>query len=645
VRVLADDYSTLQVGAFPHDYTPLGEYHFRIPSGSQGGWIESTLHYSWRGDSSWNIVLDDGNRVLEQSNVRQVGMPMMVTGSHEWKDVVIKTSFRPLTDHGCMGILFRYCTSRHYYACWYGHGKLQIVAQDDEEQTVLAEADSRLSCDAYHDVTISVSNSRLLVSVNETQLVAESSLYQNGLVGFAANAPVRFGPIEVYMEDKQHEQLRQQFVSKERVLTEKRAGLPRPKLWRKISTPGYGAGKSIRFGDLNGDGQKELVLAQNMRRMGDNFSEISCMTALNLNGDVLWQIGEPSRDHALVTNDLPFQIHDIDGDGAQEVIYCKDFHIKVIDGLTGRLKYQAQTPVAPRYSGKRLKEDHYYRIVGDSIYFCDLRGTGADRDILLKDRYNNLWAYTWDLEELWHFSGNVGHYPMAYDVDGDGKDEILVGYTLLDDDGTKLWSLDLGDHADGVAIGRFCYGEPIQAIIAASDEGILWVSMEGQILRHHRAGHCQTVTVADLHSGRNDPVVATITFWGHPGIVLLYDSSGSLLERRELTAPRGSALSPVNWDGSGRELILLSGHPVHGGMIDGECDTVVRFPDDGHPYLCCEPVDLVGDKRDEIILWDEDSIWIYTQEDDGSDSCYSPIRQREYNMSNYRAQISLNRRW
>src|SRR5207247_10130648 len=93
-----------------------------------------------------------------------------------------------------------------------------------------------------------------------------------------------------------------------------------------------------------------------------------------------------------------------------------------------------------------------YRVLGDSIYFCDLTGSGRPDSILLKDRYRNAWAYDRELRLLWSFSGNLGHFPFARDVDGDGKDELAFGYHLLDHDGTCRWSVEYREHADNVAI-------------------------------------------------------------------------------------------------------------------------------------------------------------------------------------------------
>lgn len=46
---------------------------------------------------------------------------------------------------------------------------------------------------------------------------------------------------------------------------------------------------------------------------------------ITLDGKVLWQLGRPDPRNGLLTNDTPFQIHDIDGDGKNEVILVRDF--------------------------------------------------------------------------------------------------------------------------------------------------------------------------------------------------------------------------------------------------------------------------------------------------------------------------------
>src|SRR5690606_7077814 len=91
---------------------------------------------------------------------------------------------------------------------------------------------------------------------------------------------------------------------------------PKPKIWKRFRTPGFGAFRNVRFGDLNGDGVPEMLIAQNTRRVRTNdFAQISCLTAVTLDGEVLWQIGRPDPYNDITAHDVPFQIHDIDGDG------------------------------------------------------------------------------------------------------------------------------------------------------------------------------------------------------------------------------------------------------------------------------------------------------------------------------------------
>ena len=76
-----------------------------------------------------------------------------------------------------------------------------------------------------------------------------------------------------------------------------------------------------------------MLIAQNIPRVrGDAFDDISCLTAVTLDGKVLWQSGRPDPRNGLLTNDTPFQIHDIDGDGADEVVLVRDFQLQILDG-------------------------------------------------------------------------------------------------------------------------------------------------------------------------------------------------------------------------------------------------------------------------------------------------------------------------
>ena len=134
-----------------------------------------------------------------------------------------------------------------------------------------------------------------------------------------------------------------------------------------------------------------------------------------------------------------------------------------------------------------------------------------------------------------------------------------------------------------------------------------------------------------------------MNFWKNPGIITLFDADGKLLAQDE-PIHSGSPMLPVNWTGDGREFVLLSGNTREGGMIDGELRRVVMFPDDGHPDLTAYVSNVTGDARDEVILWDQERVWIYTQDRPlTGDRLYAPVRNPDYNESNYRTVVSVPR--
>jgi hypothetical protein len=130
-------------------------------------------------------------------------------------------------------------------------------------------------------------------------------------------------------------------------------------------------------------------------------------------------------------------------------------------------------------------------------------------------------------------------------------------------------------------------------------------------------------------------------FWRNTGIVTLLDPDGEVLLQKELV-PGSSHLKPVNWRGDGTEFAMLHGNAEDGGLVDGQLRRVVMFPDDGHPDLAYAVMDLTGDARDEIILWDQEEVWIYTQDRPfEGEKIYAPKRNPTYNDSNYRSTVSL----
>jgi hypothetical protein len=656
-ELFRDDFSRFPPGLLSQ---PLGqlngaiqEYHYIEHRGVRTHpWRNPIAHLD-----SWAVSDEDGKPYIEQHLVNDMPgrtTPLFVTGDEEWSGYTVEVSVKPLSVVDLAGVVFRYHTSRHYYVFALRGGREAVLAvrQPIEKEFRKAEwrqlAARALPYDVkrYYRLRVENDGPRIRALV-DGKLVLEASDNEvlQGQAGLMANVPARFQDFAVTVPDAGRRAIEGRIQEREAKLADLRAANPQPRLWKTFTTPGFGAGRNVRFGDLDGDGRIDMLIAQNIARVrGDAFDHISCLTAITLDGNVLWQLGRSDPRNGLLTNDTPFQIHDLDGDGRNEVVLVRDFQLQVLEGGTGKVRQRAWMPEAARDN----KERPYEINNGDSIAFVNLSGGKRPQDILLKDRYRWFWVFNKDLQLQWQGEGQTGHYPFAIDVDGDGRQEFVIGYTLWSHLRKAVWSHDksLQDHADGISVGNFGVDPKAapRVYICGSDEGFLVFERDGTIVRHIRLGHAQTQSVAKYRPDLPGLQIYIANFWRSPGIVTLFDADANILGQKEMT-PGSTHLAPVNWRGDGQEFALLSGNVREGGMIDGWHRRVVLFPDDGHPDLAYHVANVTGDPRDEIILWDQQRVWIYTQDrpamrgPDGK--VYAPARNPDYNDSNYRATVSL----
>ncbi len=650
-----DDFSSFPPGWLTRPIGQLNaaiqEYHYLPHRGVPlGPWANAICHLD-----AWAVGDEEGIPYLEQHTVNpqpELLNPLFITGDPEWGDYTVEVSVKPLSLDEMAGVVFRYHTNRHYYLFALTGGKTARLAVRLPLDKTFRVADWRelgsrpfpYDTTRYHRLTVENQGPAIRAYVDgQLILTAEDGELVRGKAGVTANIPARFQDFRVDALEEVKKRIADRIGRREAELAALRADNPTPKLWKRFSTPRFGAGRNARFGDLDGDGVPEMLIAQNIPRIGDNFIQISCLTAVTFDGKVLWQLGRPDPRNGLLTADCPFQIHDIDGDGRNEVVMVKDFQLQIRDGSTGQLRRSIGMP--PALPDNRLKP--YALTNGDSIAFLDLSGRGQRREVLVKDRYSHFWVFNDRLEQLWKGQGQTGHYPYPVDIDGDGREEIAIGYALWDHTGRRLWSKDdeLRDHADGLAVGRFGADPNAEPRVYAwgSDEGFLAFDRRGTILEHVRIGHAQSAGVGKFCLDRPGLQLMGINFWKNPGIISLFDADGHLLAQEE-PIHSGSPMLPVNWRGDGQEFVLLSGNAREGGMIDGRLRRAVMFPDDGHPDLAAYVASVTGDARDEVILWDQERVWIYTQDRPfAGKKLYAPIRNPDCNESNYRTVVSRPR--
>ena len=99
---------------------------------------------------------------------------------------------------------------------------------------------------------------------------------------------------------------------------------------------------------------------------------------------------------------------------------------------------------------------------------------------------------------------------------------------------------------------------------------------------------------------------------------------------------------PINWTGKPGEFWVLSANVDDGGLFDGWGRRVVKFPSDGHPDMANAVLDITGDAREEIVVWDPTEMWVYTQDDSLiNQPLFTATKNPLYNYSNYQTTVSI----
>jgi len=408
--------------------------------------------------------------------------------------------------------------------------------------------------------------------------------------------------------------------------------------------------QKVGIGDLDGDGSYEFVIKQPnfntdpYQRPGywKRSTTTYKLEAYRLDGTMMWRYDMGWSIEAGIWYS-PWIVYDVDGDGKAEV-YCKagvgdprdekglvksgpEYLVK-IDGQTG--KVVARTAWLSRDG---FPSYNYYCRNFLTVAYLDgktpslimQRGTyNLIKTQALDKNFNRIW-YWESPQEKAKYRGQGSHGLITADVDGDGRDELVIGAAVLDDNGKGLWTLEMG-HPD------VCY----VADIDPTNPGL--EVFYGFETRQKTDGIC----VVDARTGRK--------LWAHkeptrhihaqgmvgdiladsPGMEVyagerdfkkrwLYSAKGRLIEFLEkgTLSPR-----PVWWDADPQKEVVLSGaiRDWGGGAMQPVKGRVIAV------------VDCLGDHREEVITSLKGELRIYTTTVPTSERHSCLMQDRQYRL-------------
>lgn len=410
-------------------------------------------------------------------------------------------------------------------------------------------------------------------------------------------------------------------------------------------------------GDLNGDGQYEVVLKWYPSNAKDNaqdgLTDPCILDAYTLSGERLWRInlGINIRSGAHYTQ---FMVFDFDGDGSAEMMvktapgtkdatgeyismgpaesadHSADYHNAAdAGGRVGRiLRGPEYLTVFDGETGKELATAEYWPLRGRVRDWGDDYGNRVDRfnaavayvdgerpsAIFQRGYYTRLTMAAWDwrdgeLTRRWTFdsdesanrsyAGQGNHSIHIIDADGDGKHDIVTGSAVISSDGTGMHTSRMG-HGDAAHCTHMIKGTATPQIYMCHESGGNGVSFRqantGEIIFNNRKND----DVGRGCAAELDPAVPGFKFWASSGMGL-YDAAGKVIG----DIP-GSVNHVVWWDGElSRE--LLNGNTVTKwsvrdnrgtNLLTGSGTNSINGTK-SNPVL---QVDLFGDWREEVIL-------------------------------------------
>jgi len=422
-----------------------------------------------------------------------------------------------------------------------------------------------------------------------------------------------------------------------------------------ISKPGtdYTA-NDASVGDLDGDGQLEIVLKWDPTNSKDNSQSGVTgnvfVDAYELNGTRLWRIdlGRNIRAGAHYTQ---FQVYDYDGDGKAEVAMktadaTKSGTGQVIGSSSADYRNSSGYVLSgPEYltmfngtTGAILDTVDYAPLRGTVSSWGDSYGNRVDRFlagtayldgqrpslIMARGYYTRAVIVAWDfrngkLTKRWTFdsndsgktsyAGQGNHQLITADVDQDGKQEIVYGAAAIDDNGAPLWNTKNG-HGDTAHLGDLIPSRPGLEYYKVDEDG----SKPASWMADAKTGQILWSTPANGDNGRG---VSEDIYAGSAGAESWSSTDSQLLNTSGVGIGRKpSSTNFLSWWDADTSRELLDGTHIDKYGTGGDTRLLTGASVHSNNSTKATPSlsgDILGDWREEVI-WptsDDSALRIY----------------------------------
>jgi len=426
--------------------------------------------------------------------------------------------------------------------------------------------------------------------------------------------------------------------------------------------------RRLGVADLNGDGKFDFILIQpNVSKDPGSRPDSSQVTykieAYLHDGTFLWRndLGDGIEPGVWYS---PFIAYDFDGDGKAEIavktapigirdadgaVYEGEEWISIWDGMTGKEITKANWPQRTERLGNYNRQNRNQLGIAylDGKTPCLIVGRGTYKAMFV-DAYQftdgqltKLWSWDGD-EENPIVRSQGAHIMLVNDVDEDGRDEIILGSAVLDNDGTLLWSAGLG-HPDKVYVTDIDPSRPgleiFYAVEALHDKDGLGICVRdaktGELIWsvEEPTVHIGSGMVADI-----DPSLPGLEGFagedpkGHRAMRVpgndnkyLFDAKGNLIGKGEDVPPTGDWL----WWDAGKVRQYIAG--------DREGISVMKYKQgvvqSGFQGRVIMTADLFGDWREEIITALPGELRIYSTAIPATDRRVTLLQDNTYRQT------------